>query len=65
MGILLLMVAKTFAWQLSTASKDVKSPFCATSVKINAAMDCNSQNLVYGIFCEKKNFKQLYIGEKN
>ena len=26
--------------------KDVKSPFCATSVTINAAMDCNSQNLV-------------------
>ena len=63
MGILLLMVAKTFAWQLSTASKDVKSPLCATSVKINAAVDCNSQNLKYGIFCEKENFKQLYIGK--
>ena len=41
----------------------MKSPFCATSVKINAALDCNSQNLVYGISCDKENCQQLYIGK--
>ena len=43
--------------------KDVKSPFGATSVKINAAVDCNSQNLVYGICCDKERCKLLYIGK--
>ena len=43
--------------------KDVQSPFCATSVKINASLDCNSKNVVYGIFCDKSNCKQCYIGE--
>jgi hypothetical protein len=32
-------------------------------VQINAAMDCNSQILVYGIFCDNENCKQLYIGK--
>ena len=43
--------------------KEVKSPFCATSVKINANLDCNSKNLVYGLFCDKNNCNQLYIGK--
>ena len=43
--------------------KEVKSPFCATSVKINAALDCNCKNIVYGVFCEKENCRQLYIGK--
>ena len=43
--------------------KEVKSPFNSTSVKINAALDCNSTNVVYGLFCNKENCRQLYIGQ--
>jgi hypothetical protein len=42
----------------------VKSPFCATSVNIDAAVDCYSKNLVYVILTEKENCKQIYIGKK-
>ena len=30
---------------------------------INSALDCNSKNLVYGLFCDKANFNQIYIGK--
>ena len=43
--------------------KEVSSPFCATSVRINSALDCNSKNLVYGLFCDKDNCNQIYIGK--
>ena len=43
--------------------KEVKSNFNATSVKINCPVNCETQNLVYGIFCKKENCKQLYIGK--
>ena len=45
------------------AGKEVKSPFCATSVTINADLDCNSKNVIYGLFCDKNNCKQIYIGK--
>ena len=43
--------------------KEVKSSFNATSVKINCPVNCQTQNLVYVIFCNKENCKQLYIGK--
>ena len=43
--------------------KEVKSNFNATSVKINCPVNCQTQNLVDVIFCNKKNCKQLYIGK--
>ena len=43
--------------------KEVKSSFNATSVKINTLVNCQTQNLVYVIFCKKENCKQIYIGK--
>ena len=43
--------------------KEVKSSFNATSVNINCPVDCQTQNVVYGIFCKKENCKQVYIGK--
>ena len=43
--------------------KEVQSPFCTAFVKINTALDCSSSNLVYGLFCDKENCRQLYIGK--
>ena len=43
--------------------KEVKSTFNATSVKINCPVNCETENLVYGIFCKKENCKQIYIGK--
>ena len=30
---------------------------------INADLDCNSKNVIYGLFCDKNNCKQIYIGK--
>jgi hypothetical protein len=43
--------------------KEVQSPFCTAFAKINTALDCSSSNLVYGLFCDKENCRQLYIGK--
>ena len=43
--------------------KEVHSTFNATTVKINSELDCNSRNIVYGLFCEKENCRQIYIGK--
>ena len=32
-------------------------------MKINCSVNCETQNLVYGIFCKKENCKQIYIGK--
>jgi hypothetical protein len=43
--------------------KEVQSPYCTDFGKINTALDCSSSNLVYGLFCDKENCRQLYIGK--
>ena len=51
-----------FIWFI-LEGKEVKSNFNATSVKINHPVNCQTQNVVYVIFCNKENCKQLYIGK--
>ena len=42
---------------------EIKSTLNSTTVKINAALNCTSTNVVYGLFCNKENCRQLYIGQ--
>ena len=41
----------------------MKIPPSNKSVKINSNVDCNSQNTVYCIFCNKPRCNQIYIGQ--
>ena len=42
---------------------EVKSTLNSTTVQINADLNCTSTNIVYGLFCNKDNCRQLYIGQ--
>ena len=42
---------------------EIKSTLNSAVAKLNSTIDCTSSNLVYCIFCNKPNCKQLYIGQ--
>ena len=40
-----------------------KSTFNCAVAQLNSTLDCTSKNVVYCIYCNKTNCKQLYIGQ--
>ena len=41
----------------------IVAPTNGFQVKINAAVDCNSKNILYYLFCRKANCSEFYIGQ--
>ena len=49
------------ACPLILEGKEVKSIFNATSVEINCPVNCETQNVVYGIFARKKTVSKFIL----